>query len=316
MRWSALVPRPVRALLDTRRGTRLRLLVVRSVREHLDDHCQQLAAAISYHLLFSIFPLAIAGVGIVGLITHSQARRDQVVNGILDRIPLTDSGQQQLHRLVDAVSSNAGTIGLLGVALVLYSASGVMAAIRTGLNSAWDVEQGRPFLRGKAVDLLLVICVFLALLAALGLTILAHAAARTFRHLPQAVQALEGPAFRVIAIVASFAVVFGVYLVMYRFVPSTEARIRTVWVGALVAALGFEALEYGFSVYVNHFAHFDRVYGSLGAVVAFLFFVYLNASVFLFGAEVASEYARLPRDPTAQDGSRADADALSPTTCA
>src|SRR5689334_11780115 len=128
MRWSALVPGPVRTVLDTRRGRRLRLLVVRSVREQLDDHCQQLAAAISYHLLFSIFPLTIAGVSIVGLITQSRTRRDQVVNGILDRIPLTDAGQQQLHRLVDTVSSNAGTIGLVGVALVLYSASGVMAA--------------------------------------------------------------------------------------------------------------------------------------------------------------------------------------------
>lgn len=319
MRWSALVPGPVRTVLDTRRGRRLRLLVVRSVREQLDDHCQQLAAAISYHLLFSVFPLTIAGVSIVGLITQSRTRRDQVVNGILDRIPLTDAGQQQLHRLVDTVSSNAGTIGLVGVALVLYSASGVMAAIRTGLNAAWDVEQGRPFLRGKVVDLLLVLCVFVALLAALGMTILAHAAARTFRHLPHALQELEGPTFRVIAIVASFAVVFGVYLMMYRFVPSTEAKVRTVWVGALVAAVGFEALEYGFSVYVNHFAHFDRVYGSLGAIVAFLFFVYLNASVFLFGAEVASEYARLPRDPSAEDASAddaEDADALVPTTYA
>ena len=144
------------------------------------------------------------------------------------------------------------------------------------------------------------------------MTILAHARRADLRHLPHALQAMEGPRFRVIAIMASFAVVFGVYLMMYRFVPSSEAKVRTVWVGALVAAPGFEALEYGFSVYVDHFAHFDRVYGSLGAVVAFLFFVYLNASVFLFGAEVASEYARLPRDPTAEEISEAGADAGHP----
>ncbi len=60
--------------------------------------------------------------------------------------------------------------------------------------------------------------------------------------------------------------------------------------GALLAAAGFEILQYGFSAYLSNFANYNRVYGSLGAVIAALFFVYLNASVFLFGAEVASEY--------------------------
>jgi membrane protein len=61
--------------------------------------------------------------------------------------------------------------------------------------------------------------------------------------------------------------------------------------------VAFEALQYGFSVYVAHLAHYNRVYGPLGAIVAFLFFVYLASSVFLFGAEVASEYPRLPANP-------------------
>ena len=161
MRWSALIPSPVRAFLDTRRGRRLRLLVVRSVREQLDDHCQQLAAAISYHLLFSIFPLAIAGVGIVGLITQSQARRDQVVNSILDRIPLTDGGQQQLHRLVTAVSSNAGTIGLVGVgARALFGERGDgRDPHRAQRGVGRRTGRGRSCV-GKIVDLLLVLCVF------------------------------------------------------------------------------------------------------------------------------------------------------------
>ena len=83
-------------------------------------------------------------------------------------------------------------------------------------------------------------------------------------------------------------------MLLYRFVPTTGPRLRDLWPGALVAAAGFEVLQYGFSVYLSGLAHYNRVYGSLGAVIAALFFVYLNASVFLFGAEVASEYPRLP----------------------
>ena len=67
--------------------------------------------------------------------------------------------------------------------------------------------------------------------------------------------------------------------------------------GALAAAAGFEAVQYGFSLYVTYFGHYNKIYGSLGAIVAFLFFIYLASSVFLFGAEIAAEYPRLRAGP-------------------
>ena len=72
-----------------------------------------------------------------------------------------------------SVGGGAGTLGLLGLAGVIWSASGVMAAVRTALNVAWDTTAKRPFLRGKAVDLLLVGGVFVITTATLGLTIVA-----------------------------------------------------------------------------------------------------------------------------------------------
>lgn len=80
----------------------------------------------------------------------------------------------------------------------------------------------------------------------------------------------------------------------YRVLPAVFVPWRTVWPGAFVAAVGFEVLQAGFSIYVSNLAHYNRVYGSLGGIVAFLFFVYLASSLYLFGAEVSSEYGRLP----------------------
>jgi membrane protein len=185
---------------------------------------------------------------------------------------------------------------------VIWSASGVMAAVRTALNVAWDASKKRPFLRGKAVDLALVAGVFLVTGATLGLTIAASIARQGAAHLPTALRGLAplaGAAASAAVFLASAALLFATFGFLYRIVPAVPTRVRGIWPGALAAAAGFEALQYGFSFYIAHFAHYNKVYGSLGAVIAFLFFIYLASMVFLFGAEVASEYPRLRAETNA-----------------
>ena len=264
-------------------------LLRRGISEFREDHCPQMAAAIAFHLLFSMFPLAIMAVGITGLITQNPHARDQVTSAVLQVVPLSGHGRQQLRGLLGSVSGGAGALGLLGLLGVLWSASGVMAAVRTALNIAWDTDAKRPFFRGKLVDLALIAGTFLATGATLGMTlaesVIRHGAGR----LPHPLHSLA-PA---VVVIVSVALLFAIFAFLYRFVPAVPTRMRGIWPGALTAAAGFEAVQYGFSVYVAFFSHYNKVYGSLGTIVAFMFFVYLAAMVFLFGAEVASEYARL-----------------------
>jgi membrane protein len=187
-----------------------------------------------------------------------------------------------------------------------------MAAIRTALNIAWDTDQRRPFVRGKAVDLLLVLAAVLAVGAALGATILSSLARQGSEHLPGPLSSLSSAAgvlLTLASLLAALLVLFGTFLFLFRVVPAVPTRVREIWPGAAVAAVGFLALQFGFSVYVAHFADYNRVYGSLGAVVAFLFFVYLASAVFLLGAEVAAEYPRLD-EPAGGTASAVGADAL------
>jgi membrane protein len=92
-----------------------------------------------------------------------------------------------------------------------------------------------------------------------------------------------------------FLLSFLAFTVLYWVVPATRVRLGDVWPGALVAAVLFEVGKAGFAVYLENFSNYDIVYGSLGAVAAFLFWVYLSALILLFGAEVASEYPRVRR---------------------
>jgi membrane protein len=283
-------------------------LLRRGFAEFQDDHCPQMAAAIAYHVLFSVFPLAIMAVGIVGLVTRDQHALSALIDSVLKVVPLSGQGKQQLHGLLTSVSGGAGALGLLGVLGLIWSASGVMATVRTALNIAWDTDAKRPFIRGKVVDLLLVGGVYLVTGATVGLTIAAGIVRRGATRLPGTLHDLEpltGAGVSVAVVAVTTGLLLAVFAFLYRTVPAVPTRVRGIWPGALTAAVGFEALQYGFSAYVSFFGHYNKVYGSLGAIVAFMFFVYLASMVFLFGAEIASEYPRMRGWTTAQDGSGA-----------
>lgn len=297
----AWVPSRVLAVARRPRVARTLLLARRSVREFTDDHCPQLAAAVSYHLLFSIFPLAIVAVGVFGLVAGSPRVGESMIARLLQVLPLDAEGQRQLRELVGSISGAGGAVGLIGLVGVIWSASGVMAAVRTAVNIAWDVEQRRSFLRGKAVDLLLLTGTFLLLAATLGVVLLVSLARQGARQLPGELSMLAGPSAVVTAVILVLVLLTGLFTGLYLFLPAVPVRPRDALAGALVAAVGTGLLQLAFSTYVSHFANYNRVYGSLGAVVAFLFFIYLVSMVFLFGAEVASEVPRLPRPgPTGQ----------------
>ena len=282
------------------------LLARRSLAEFFDDHCPQLAASIAYHVLFSIFPLAIVAAGTTSLVVHASGSRAALVDSIVRNLPLSASGDERLRHLLLGATSHTAGLGLLGILGLVYSASGMMAAIRAALNQAWDVEEVRPLLKGKLVDLALVSFVATLALASLVLTVALRFVGRTVG------LAEMGWVLWLASIGVPLVVGFGVLLFLYRVVPAAEVRVREVWPVALLIALLLVAAENLFALYVGHFAHYNAIYGSLGAIIAFMFFVYLASQLFLLGAEAASEWPRVrgtlergeTREPVSPAGAR------------
>lgn len=266
------------------RGRFAKTLVERSLAEFLDDSCPQLAAAISYHVLFSIFPLLIVVAGVTGIVVSVTGTQADVVDALVRQVPLSASGSDRLRRLLEGTTGHLSALGLLGIVGLLYAAAGMMASIRTALNRAWDVDEPRPYLKGRLVDVGLVFAVALSALASFGLTI--------------GVGTVTGGwdgAGVVLAILLPLVLAFATSLFLYRVVPAADVRLADAWPAALFVAGGFVAAQNLFAVYVAHFAHYNAIYGSLGAVIAFMFYVYLSSLILLLGAEVASEWPRTRR---------------------
>ncbi len=277
--------------------TDLQLLAKRSVSEFLDDHCAQLAASMSYYVFFSLFPLAILVVSIAGVLLTDDGLREEVVDGLFELLPLqSGAGKEDLEQLIEPIADGRSAVGVISVLGLIWAATGMMSALRFSLDSAWDLEFRRPFVRGKLVDLGLVLGVGGLLTISIGATAVLQVGTDVSDSVSDSLGPFGAEAtgfFRLVTVLLPFLLTWTTFTIIYKVVPSVTTRVRDVVAGALVGALLFEALKHGFAFCLRNFSNYDAVYGSLGAAIALLFFVYLAACVLLFGAEIAAEWPRV-----------------------
>jgi membrane protein len=257
------------------------------------DTCSQFAAAISFRVLFSIFPFLIMLVSILGLVLQDDQRREEVIDWIEGLVPLSEEANVDLGQTIDGLATPLSAAGFIALFVLLWSASGLAASLQTALNRIWQVDRGRPAARAKLVDFAIVGAGGILVLVSFGLTIVAEVVMDATSEAASDLGGLGGvltAAGRATELLIPFAVTFATFLLLYVLIPVSRPRLRTVWAGALIAAVGFEVAKFGFAYYLANFARYNVIYGSLGAVIAFLFFVYLGASIFLFGAEFAAAW--------------------------
>ncbi len=281
------------------------LLGKRTVQEYGADNCSQLAAAISYYVLFSLVPLVIVLVSVFGFIVRDKDVERELVDRIVAAAPLEQQdGENLVADTLHGVSRASGALTVVGLIGMGWSASAMFGAIRRALNIAWDIDTSRPLVQQKLLDL--------AMVAGLGLLLAASIASTTaLRLLRELSDDALGPLstntgffWSVLPFFLPAVLSFTVFLLLYRFVPNAPAKLGEVWVGALFATALFELLKNGYAIYVANFNNYDLVYGSLGAVMLFLLWTYLSANILLLGAELSSEYGRLRRGEYAEAASQ------------
>ena len=248
------------------------------------DRGTHLAAMIAYFALLSFVPLALLLVGAFGLVFDDEEVRERVVTTVFDNVPLARAQDRvQLERTVDDALEGAGRLGPLSILLLIAAASGVMGALRHAINEAWDIHTRPPLLRRKALDVTLVLGGTVVLALSLSLT----ATRRLADELDSGLLDTFGDAL-------PFVFTGVVILFLSRVLPSPRPRTGEIWPGALVAALLLGVVREGLELYFEELSDFGALYGSLGALMALLVFVFAAANVLVFGAEFASEWSRLP----------------------
>ena len=263
------------------------LAVARGYTRHATS---QLAAAVSYRVLFSLVPLA----GFIAALADAllpDEQRNAVARWLLSVVPgqALDASVEQALTGSRVAPSVAGVISLL---VLLWAASSMMGAIRVAFRVIWENDLRRTYVESKLLDFALVLGVGLLAVASLGATLLVHVLAEIGRDLGDAVgRGTDGEAFtRAAEVLTSGALTFAVLAVLYRTVPPVAPRMRAIWLPALLATIGFHVATAVYALYLAHYGDVTAVYGPLAAVLGFMLVVYVGVSVILLGAELVAAW--------------------------
>lgn len=265
-------------------------LIVRTVKELGDDDASHMAAGVAYYALFSLFPLLLGAIAIIGLAADSDTVRREILAWAGENFPGT--GEFISDNVVTSVGAS-GSLGAISIVGLIWSGSAVFGAINRAVNRAWDVQHDRPFIKGKAMQLAMALGVSILFALAVAAASLAQTAER-YAHIDMPIlgQADETSGlvfFRILSFVLNLAI----FLTLYKVLPNTLTQWRHIWPGALTAALLFEGGKYLFVLYLDNFATFSAVYGSIGSVIALLLWAYVSSFILILGAELSSEYGRM-----------------------
>jgi membrane protein len=244
------------------------------------------AAAIAYYVLLSLIPLILFLASVAGLVLRDEGLRADFVSALADALPVTESGADEIEDALRGVSANAGTIGIISLITLLWTASGMMGAIRGSLDSIDPDTPPRPFARGKIVDLIMLAGAAILLSASAGLTV----ATRVARDEVSDSVGFSGLLYDVLREVVPIGIGTGLLVLLLRYAPSGAPRTRDIWPAAVVGSVLLWGLSVGFASFIDAFGRYNVVYGSLAAVVVFLFFVYLAANIVLLTAAFAAEW--------------------------
>ena len=268
-------------------------VVKATAREFIKDDVGYLAAAVTYYAFFSLFPAILLGVTIAGQFVDPGEAYVFIVERVGRFAPslsefLTDS----LKNVIDQ-RQYAGWSALFSSVILFFTATGAFEAIDKAINRAWKSEKMPSIFVTKLTSFFMIVTVSGLMLVSLVVSSGLNATHEFTKQLFGEVQETYF-VWALINFGASTGVVFLGFLLLYRFIPRCEISFRDVWRAALVAAFIWSLAKEGFALYLGStFVNYKAVYGTVGAIIAVLTWIYLSVIIILTGAEFAAETARV-----------------------
>jgi len=268
-------------------------LLKQTVSEWLEDQVPQLGAALAYYTVFSLAPLVLLLLAIVGFIFHNDPagawrKMTEQMSYFLDK-----SAVDVVANIAQTASQpNKGmTATIIGILLALFGASGVFGQLQIALNTIWGVK-AKPgagivgFIRSRFLSFAMVAGVCFLLLVSLVFESLL----KGFSHYIQAIL----PGGIVIALVVysifDLAVVVLLFALIFKFLPDVKIQWRDVWIGALMTAIFFAIGKWALGLYLGSGAA-ASAYGAASSLITLLLWIYYSSQILLFGAEFTQVYA-------------------------
>ncbi|HEU4867482.1 MAG TPA: YihY/virulence factor BrkB family protein [Actinomycetota bacterium] len=245
------------------------------VRKFQDDHAGYLSTLVAYYAFFSLFPLLLVLVSVLGFILGNNSDlREQIITALLTQIPVIGN---QVNKSISEIRGSGVALGL-GVAGTLLAGTSVIRALQHGMNEVWGVpDHHRPNVLVSRLQAL----AFLALLGTgvVASTFVAGIGGTSGGFLPLGL--------RVGGVATSVALNFGMFLVAFRFLTTAPITVGQVWPGAVVAACGWAAMQtLGGFVIRTLLPRATVLYGFFAIVLGLMAWLFVGSNITLLAAEV------------------------------
>ena len=248
-----------------------------------EDNIPIVSAGVAFYAFLAIFPGVMALFSIYGLATDAQSAQDQI-SRLAEIMPgeAISLIEGRVENLMETSATALGWGSIFGILVALWSSNRGIKSLFTGLDVAYNVENGRGFFKQYAVTLAFTLGTIIIIIVSLAFIVLFPVLVNTIG-LPGTLESvitwLRWPALAIIVISA--------ISLIYQHGPARDTpRFRWVVLGATVATVVWLVASWGFSVYVNNFGNFGEMYGSLSAVVILLFWLFITNFIILVGGEL------------------------------
>ncbi|MGH9430173.1 MAG: YihY/virulence factor BrkB family protein [Terriglobia bacterium] len=249
----------------------------------------ELSAGIAFYSVLSIFPFLLLLLGLSGFyIQHHQlaGRLAPILSEVLPMKP-----DFILNNLV-GITKAFGRVGIVSFLLLLWASSGVFVPIEKALNGAWGVEKGRGWIGRRLSALGMALLFGILILATSGLIGWSLYIRAWMSHVgPPLMIYVTGLLYRGLLSLVSFLITLGIFVLLFKLLPNRSIQWRKILPGATLTAVFWQVARWIFTLVLLHL-NYRHVYGSIGAMVAFMTWAYIASAVMLFGAQVSGALYR------------------------
>lgn len=269
-------------------------LLVESYRSFARHKASFLAATVSYYAFLSLFPLLLFVISLLGFFLESAKIQEEVLSYVHRVLPVSG---QLIESNLRAIVEQRESVGLVGLVGLLWTGTEVFSALEYALNTILSVPTPRHFLKHRLFAFLLVISgALLVSVSLIATSFVSPLKGLLLYYAPDAGSAIALllPAVSVLVAVATS---IGIFFLTYSLVPNAYSAWGDLWLGAVAGGLIWEVAKYAFGWYLGSLARYDILYGTLGAVIALLVWIYLSGMILLFGAELNLSYRMLRKEP-------------------
>jgi membrane protein len=256
-------------------------LLLSALRKFDGDHGFLLSSGITFNFLICLVPLTLLLLALTGTYLYSSR---EVLNHISYHLQnVVPSLDPQIMKNIMRIIRHRKIVGILGIGGLIWTSTWVFSSLRTVLNIVFQVEKGQSIVRGKAIDLFMVLLAGIFLLMSMALT-----STITFiqgYHFSPFLDMRPITRF-ILQYLIPFFFTFWMAFLIYKIIPNKKINFKLALQAAFFTSLFWEVAKQLFGWYVLHLGRFSMVYGSLSTLAIFFLFVYYSSAILILGGEI------------------------------